>query len=289
MTFTKPATEIIKQRYSCRSYKEEQLDDTMKNNMERFITENRSCPFNSAIRFKFVSSEKGDSEALKELGTYGFIRNPAGFIIGGMKQSKMCFEDFGYLMEKNILYATGIGLGTCWLGGSFKRSTFTKRMDVRENEVVPAVASMGYVAENKTNTDRVLRFAAGAVKRKHWNELFFNDNFNNFLDKKTAGLYADAIEMTRLAPSASNKQPWRIVKEKDKNIFHFYLERSKSYGVLIKFLRYSDLQRIDMGIAMSHFELAADEVHLTGTWKIADPKIASREAKREYVATWVGK
>jgi len=36
-------------------------------------------------------------------------------------------EDFGYLMEEAILFATGLGLGTCWLGGSFTKSGLPKR------------------------------------------------------------------------------------------------------------------------------------------------------------------
>ena len=33
----------------------------------------------------------------------------------------------------------------------------------------------------------------------------------------------------RIAPSASNLQPWRVIKEKDKEIFHFFIKKSKHY------------------------------------------------------------
>ena len=49
-------------------------------------------------------------------------------------------------MEKAILYATGLGLGSCWLGGTFRRSRFAERISARSDEIVPAVASLGYPA-----------------------------------------------------------------------------------------------------------------------------------------------
>lgn len=34
------------------------------------------------------------------------------------------------------------------------------------------------------------------------------------LEKEEAGNYEAALEMVRIAPSASNKQPWRILKKR---------------------------------------------------------------------------
>ena len=48
----------------------------------------------------------------------------------------------------------------------------------------------------------------------------------------------------------------------------------------------SDLQRVDMGIAMAHFELTAMEVGLDGSW-IVDNQISSSEIEGiEYLVTW---
>jgi len=87
----------------------------------------------------------------------------------------------------------------------------------------------------------------------------------------------------RLAPSASNRQPWRILKEKRSNIFHFYLERAKIYAKAIKRI---DMQKVDMGIAMCHFELAARELGLTGSWQQQGNQ-TNREDK-EYIISWTG-
>ena len=97
-----------------------------------------------------------------------------------------------------------------------------------------------------------------------------------------------------MAPSASNKQPWRVVRRGAD--WHFYLQRTKGYGKgspLFAVLRLADLQRVDLGIALCHFELTARESGLTGGWVFDGPSAASvgadaaaPGARVEYSATW---
>jgi hypothetical protein len=93
--------------------------------------------------------------------------------------------------------------------------------------------------------------------------------------------------MVRLGPSASNKQPWRVVV--CGSVFHFYLERTPGYpgGLAKRLLRIDDLQRVDMGIAMSHFELTAKELGLNGRWEDNDPKMELPSPQVEYTASWI--
>jgi hypothetical protein len=104
-----------------------------------------------------------------------------------------------------------------------------------------------------------------------------------------AGEYAASLEALRWGPSASNKQPWRIVRIN--NAFHFYLTRTKGYGkesLLFTLLRLADLQRVDMGIAMCHFELTARELNLAGRWTVREPDIAKPGDSTEYIVSWSG-
>jgi nitroreductase len=102
--------------------------------------------------------------------------------------------------------------------------------------------------------------------------------------------YTRALEMVRLAPSASNKQPWRMVREKNTDVFHLFLQRTKGYHENnSKWFGLMDMQRVDMGIAMSHFELACREEGVEGGWtelKPGNPKIAAIPELTQYVATW---
>lgn len=276
--------EIIKKRYSCRSYTGEPVLAADKDTLTDFINRSGSGPFGSQPVFKLIMSAPGDSESLKGLGTYGFIRKPAGFIIGSIKESPMNLEDFGYCMEKIILHAAEIGLGTCWLGGTFKKSRFADKAAVGKDRIIPAVAATGYAAKRKTFTERIVRASAGADKRKPVHELFFSSDLKNLDDGFYSSSYGTVLEMVRLAPSASNKQPWRIICGPSKNNFHLFLERTKDYNKS-RFIK-SDLQRIDMGIAMCHFELAAKASGLNGAWIKKTPGDIRVSPGWEYIASW---
>jgi hypothetical protein len=48
------------------------------------------------------------------------------------------------------------------------------------------------------------------------------------------------------------------------------------------------MQRLDLGIAMCHFELTAREQGLKGHWMVSEPKLEKPDALTEYTATWAG-
>jgi nitroreductase len=283
-----PVQEIIEQRYSCRSYVDEPILETHQQTLTKFLETQRIGPLGTRARFELVAATQDDRKSLKGLGTYGFIKNPTGFIIGALEQGPKNLEDYGYLLEHVVLSATDIGLGTCWLGGSFNKSGFAKKISLRDEETIPAVVATGYSAEMKGNDGRFRRYV-NPNRRLPMEQLFFTTTFGNALTMLSAGSYAQPLEMVRWAPSASNKQPWRIVQIG--NAWHFYLQRTKGYGkgsILYSVLRLADLQRVDIGIAMCHFELTARELALNGRWEINNPQIPIPE-NTEYTVTWIGK
>jgi hypothetical protein len=191
-------------------------------------------------------------------------------------------------LELIILYATDLGLGTCWLGGTFTKSSFARKISAREGELVPGVASVGYIAKKPRRIESILRRNDGTDRRLPWERLFFDREFNTPLPHEGLGKYSKALEMVRLSPSASNRQPWRVVREG--NAWHFYLQRTPGYreSPLVRLTTVADLQRMDMGIAMSHFELTADELGLDGHWQNRDPEIERPDELTEYTVSWVG-
>jgi hypothetical protein len=90
--------------------------------------------------------------------------------------------------------------------------------------------------------------------------------------------------MLRLGPSASNRQPWRVVKESGRDIFHFYLRRSRGHDKVRKTV---DLQRVDMRISISHFELTARELGLRRQWEKMQPSLSPLPERTEYVWSWI--
>lgn len=284
--YSKPITEIIRSRFSCREYAPLSIEEEELYELQNYIRSLDAGPFGTPARFKIVRT-KDDDRSPRKLGTYGFIKDAPSFILGAVPSSEKCLEDFGFLMEEIILYATDIGLGTCWLGGTFNKSSFAKRISITEGEHMPAVAALGHIKDMGAARNSNMRRRNKSATRLKWEELFSDRKFGHPLSSDNAGGYSDPLEMLRLAPSASNKQPWRVVK--DGNLFHLYLKRTKGYreSLAFKILRIADMQRIDMGIAICHFELTAAELGLKGKWIIKDPGLEIPDTATEYIASWI--
>ncbi len=290
-TFSQPLTEIIPARYSCRNYAKRPIEEEKQEQLRAFIAAHTVGPFGTPVRFSLVTATERDRDELRGLGTYGFIKGAMGFIIGAVEESDKYLEDFGYLMEQIILYATDLGLGTCWLGGSFNKSNFSARISAQEAERVPAVTAIGYAAEKPRLIGRLIRRQAGSDHRKPWEDLFFLGQFGVPLPREAAGPYAIPLDMVRLGPSASNKQPWRIIKREkngsDGETWHLYLQRTEGYRRRNRgMMGVADMQRIDMGIAMCHLALTARELGLHGEWQDQEPAIETPDELTEYVISW---
>jgi hypothetical protein len=282
------AIELARRRFSCRSYRPEPLGEAQGSALQAHFSSLREGPFGAAVRFRLLAATPEDPDLLRGLGTYGFIKGATAFAVGAVGRGERDLEDYGYCMERGILGATALGLGTCWLGGSFTKSRFAKAVAAARDEGVPAVASVGWAAEGSENG--VIRRRVRGHSRLPGAALFFEEEFGVALTDERAGPLAAALETVRLAPSASNKQPWRIVRRG--GAWHFYLQRTPGYGrgtLMHTVLRLADLQRIDLGIAMCHFELAARELGVEGSWVLDDPRIRLPDARTEYVATWIAR
>ena len=143
-------------------------------------------PLGSAVRFGLIAASPDDAGALRRLGTYGFIKGATGYIVGAVRKGPGDLEDYGYLLEEVILDATGLGLGTCWLGGTFTRSTFTSRFGgVGRDETIPAVVSIGYPGDD--GTERIREREEG-TRRFPPDELFFAGEFGAPLGRERGRL-----------------------------------------------------------------------------------------------------
>jgi len=238
---------IIEKRVSVRSYQKIPLTDFDQKKVKETLesVEKKSGPFHNKVRFFYSKNEVKDGG---KIGTYGFVKNPPAFIGGVVKNTLSGMVDFGFLFEEVILRLTELHLGTVWLGGTFNRKDFD--VEVNEGEIIAAVSPVGYEAA-KTINEKVIRNFIKANKRKPFDELFFSGYDLNKI--KEDHPYYQYLKAVQSGPSASNKQPWRIVIIDD--MFNFYLKRTKGYGNMLKL----DIQAIDIGIALSHLYLTLVE------------------------------
>lgn len=270
--------ESVKKRYSVRNYKEQEVELDKRKAIESFVN-SLDNPFGNKVNFHYLENREMKDE--EKLGTYGVIKGAMQYIGTTIKLEPMALEALGYELEAVILYLAHLGLGTCWLGGTFNRKGFAKAMNIEEDEIFPIITPYGYAATKKHVKEIVMRKMIKADQRKEWNQLFYINDFQTTLTKEKAGDLEVPLEMVRLGPSASNKQPWRILI-KD-NACHFYEYKQPGYSDSFPY----DIQRVDMGIAGAHFDFSVKEKGLKGYFDTeCEPELELPD-HMEYVFSWI--
>ncbi|NLK72223.1 MAG: nitroreductase [Clostridiales bacterium] len=270
--------EAVRKRRSVRNYKEQEVEADKRQAIESFAYSLEN-PFGEKVNFYFLDYKDMKNE--QKLGTYGVIKGAGQYIGATVKSGPMALEAIGYEVETLILYLTRLGLGTCWLGGTFDRKGFANAMDIEEDEMFPVVLPYGYAADKKHMKEFAMRKMVKADSRKGWEQLFLKNDFRSPLPRTEAGDLEFPLEMVRLGPSASNKQPWRILL-KD-NACHFYENKEPGYSKIFPY----DIQRIDMGIAAAHFDFAVKEKNIKGHFDTSCRPETELPEHTEYIISWV--
>jgi hypothetical protein len=270
--------DAVKKRYSVRNYQEREIESDKKKAIESFI-DSLDNPLGSKVKFHYLDNK--DIKNKEKLGTYGVIRGANQYIGTTIKLEPMTLEALGYELEAVILYLAHLGLGTCWLGGTFDREGFAAAMKIKEGEVFPIITPYGYATANKHELEIEMRKMIQADHRKEWSELFYKNDFQSPLTKEEAGDLAFALEMVRLAPSASNKQPWRILLKDD--VCHFYEHKEPGYSDKLPY----DIQRVDIGIAAAHFDFSVKEKAVKGHFNTSYQPELELPEHMEYGFSWI--
>lgn len=283
------SSESIDRRISVRSYSGVGLEPAQTQAILQAIAECGPPPLGPQPRLRLVPASEaglgdGPGQAVK-VGTYGMIKGAPAFILGAMEVLPFASEAFGYCLEGVILRAAELGLGTCWLGGGLRRGQVGEILSLGPNEVVPCITPIGAPADKRSLLDRIVRSSAKGDSRRPARELFFEGEPGHPLELEPGSPWAAVLEAVRKAPSASNKQPWRIVKSGSATtpVFHLLLDEDKVYNSVMGEVK---IQNVDMGIAMRHFEVEARNRGLPGSWRRLPATPLAESAPISYIATW---
>ncbi len=249
--------ETIKGRKSVRTFDGQMISEEHRRAIEEYM-KNIPNPFEIPVEFKLLDA--------KENGLSSPVLTGEKLYVAGKVQKKAYAEAaFGYSFEKLVLYAWTLGIGTVWIGGTMKREKFEEAAGLKEGEMMPCVSPLGYPAQKKSLKETMMRKGVGADARIPADKLFFDGEWGRALTP--AADMKDIFEMVRWAPSAVNKQPWRIVA-KD-GTYHFYEKKDKGYVHEAT----GDLQKTDVGIALCHFVMGVEETGKQAHVEVNDPGI----------------
>ncbi len=256
--------EVIKARRSVRTFNGDALSKEDAERIESFAA-SASNPYGIDIDIRLLDAkEHGMSSSV--------IAGESAYLAGKVKRVPHAEEAFGYTFEKVLLFAESTGVSNVWLAGTFDKKAALRAMSPEEDEVLPAVSPLGYKADKMSLRETVMRKGTKADRRIPFGELFFDEKLEPLKEGKDPITYA--LEAVRLAPSAVNRQPWRAVF--DGSAAHFY--KAAGRGSF-------DLHKIDLGIALCHFDAVLEECGVGHVFSLSDPGIDFPGA--EYVASYL--
>lgn len=249
----------VKKRSSRRQYYEKIIEKRKLKHLEEFIAElNEEF---SSINIRLIRKAV-DDVFTGIVGNYGKISGaPAYIAFIGQKDGEHVEEKIGYAGESVILEATSMGLGTCWISGSFNSKEVHSDIELKEGEKIFAISPLGYPEDKPTLSERILKAVVSSKKRLPLEELVLNE-----VDPDWPNWIKNALEAARLAPSAMNRQPWRFKVEDD------------AITVLLKGKNVDPKKskRMDCGIAMLHLEIGAAKEGKSGKWEYFDGQLVAR-------------
>jgi nitroreductase len=245
----------IQRRVSVRSYSDRPLEPAL---LEQLIRLAGTADHLTGVppRVALVSGVERTRRVLTYMiGSYGLVQNPPHLLVGVLpEESDVARLDLGYVLEQVVLEATRLGLGTCWVTGSYDAQRAGEAVGLAPGEVAAAVCALGYPAQDRwgRSHSRIVRWLAGGHRRKPLTEIVFSDRWGKpwSLDEADPTL-VDALEHARLAPSANNRQPWRFIVGPDR--------------LALALVRPAP---IDGGIVMAHFALACAALGREGRWEV---------------------
>jgi len=191
------------------------------------------------------------------LGGYGkIVGAPHVLAVIVSSDTQAAHAHAGYVGQAALLEATTQGLGSCWIGGFFDPKKASRLVELGGAETIVAVAPIGRAADQFSRTERAMRAMAHSRNRKPLEDI-----------APGSGQWPDwaraAAECARIAPSAINRQPWRL--------------RHDGASIVISRDNILETPRVtkalDCGIAMLHAELGALGAGEAGTWEDLDREL----------------
>lgn len=263
---------LVQERRSVRTFSDRPIPREVLDDLVRFMNGIEN-PFGIPVRFALLNA--------KEHGLSAPVISGGDWYIGAAVEPVPFAEvAFGYAFEMMVLYAQSFGLGTTWIGGTMNRVPFERAMQLKGEEQMLCVTPLGYPNEKMALREVMMRKAIKADSRFTFGEVFFDGSFQKPLTMARAGKLADPLELVRMGPSAVNKQPWRVVVTEDG--VHFYVKAPKGVaGTAV-----GPMQKIDMGIALCHFALGAQEHGIEAKFCVAEPNIPAG-GEVEYIASYL--
>jgi len=244
----------INTRRSTRNFEMREVDDETMQHLKNFVTEMR-VPFTHDVKIRFFKT-------IPDKKLFNNLKNAPPDAMAFIADTDiLSVSKAGFVGEMAILYATSLGLATCWFGHYLLNELEQVMPHLGEYAVMPmpsfgygtgvvqgeraiCVSPIGYWQREGIRLLDRLTYSANSYKRKPIDRLFADNIKIESLPPEI--LYA--LDLARKAPSAANSQFWRFAVSPD------FKTISIAMPVGYKHFKWEH-PNVDIGICACHFWL----------------------------------
>ncbi|NVK65026.1 MAG: nitroreductase family protein [Flavobacteriales bacterium] len=249
--------DLMRLRHSCRSYQIKKLTEEDFNELMGSVKKQLAEPSFSQekIRFEYISTP---------IRVWPVV-NATEFLvaIAPKEYNRLAVMDVGRKLQKVVIDATRMGLGTCWIGPGADHKSITsqlgKKFDPEKDNII-CVCAIGY--ESKYIPIFINIFSKRMRKRLPVEALFFSDyKMNESIDihHHPYNIFQRTYESCQYAPSSYNGQTTRAVVVANENtvqrIDFFAVTTSRYYAAVAS------------GIWCANWEMGCEELEIEGKFK----------------------
>lgn len=198
---------ILQNRHSIRSFTTQLIPSEILNKLKAEIIMTNT--HQQGIKFQLIT---GDAEPFKGFSkSYGIFENPCNYMAAVVDTATPhILERAGYFAEQFVIKAVELGLGTCFVGGTYKADSV--KAQLRAGEKILFLVLIGY---SKEKSRVVANFMVNLIHRKKFTPKQFFTPESDYTQAMAHFPYLETgLQAVACAPSALNKRPVRIfVKE----------------------------------------------------------------------------
>jgi len=206
-------SDAVLTRTSQRSYLPDPISPRQREELQKAID---SCNQRSGLRLQLVCGRPEPFASLRR--SYGLLKGVHSYLaLAGPAADPDLAEKCGYFGEELVLTAAAMGLGTCWVGGTYDKDSCLCHL--REGEQLICVAAVGHTPEERGGREKLIALAS---KRKSKSQSELARNMSG-----APSWFMSGIASVQRAPSARNRQGYRFLWQEDGTVRAQVTERSE--------------------------------------------------------------
>ena len=202
----------------------------------------------AGMHFQLILDDPGPFDGFRN--SYGLLRNVRNYLACVIEPSYPdTYQRCGYCAQQLVTLAVSLGLGTCYVGGSYNADLTSAQL--RAGEKIPFLIALGYEDKGKETLIAKVGKSLTHISKKRPTDILTSDVSISEIQANRPLLYT-GLEAMLCAPSSMNRQPARV--EYKQGRIMGYVKDSNN----------SDL--IDLGIALYNFQAV-----YPGVWEWGNP------------------